>query len=335
MNINSELSDFNNKFDLFYAIVKNWKPILLISLAFTLLGLIYVFTVPKTFTSSTSFSISINKSIETAYGEYQVKTQNPSHYLSIFESDKFKDGLSASCSESTIERCDFKIIQERIDLPPNREHLIFPSKFELRVIGTKKTKLSEISDTAISMFLSNADKKLQEDMCIFFTSTLKKDLEKLKLSIQAKNGFIGSFSGDSSKIKELNAERLRNKDTLKIKLLEESIHDQTLLISSMLLNEGKGAKNYLDAVLTIEKVELKKLQNEVKNKLLLINNINQNKDSLVTVFGRPFSGSFLTLSHSELKADDWFSKSLKKVLIFFFAGFFIGTVVVSFRVYYK
>ncbi|PWH86974.1 Wzz/FepE/Etk N-terminal domain-containing protein [Brumimicrobium oceani] len=336
MKINSKTFNAKNEFDLFYTIVKNWKPILIFSLAFSLVGIGYVFIIPKTYTSSTAFSISLDKTIETAYGNYPLKTQNPSHYLSLFDSRGFKDDVSKSFKKSELGEFRFKIIKERLDLPPNRKHLIFPSKFKLRVIGTNKTQLNSISDTAISSFLAITDKKLGEDMYHYYFSTLQQEVEKLQFNIQTKNSFIESLNIDTSNRGELSSESLTSLDSLKTRLLDGAqMNNNTLLISSMLLNEGKGAKNYLDAVLTVEQVELKKLQNELKNKKLLLDKLNDQEKKLHGVFDKPFSNSFISLSVAELQEDKWLSNSIKQILIFFLAGFFIGSVVVSFRIYYK
>jgi len=325
------------EFDYFYALIKNWRTILLISSCFLLVGLVSLFVTSKTHSSKSTFSISLNSQINTAYGSYNLKTLNPMHYLSFVELNQFENNVLAKVDQEGLTDVQFKIEEEKPVTSSNNLTPVYPNKFELIVSGNNEKYLNVINDFAIDELLSFTDKKIQTDMLNHFSSTLTFDIENLNFSIQIKEELINSLKDELNRNTENRNSVVSKNNVIDSRLLNSLAGDEQSLVVSILLNEEKGSEHFQMAILAIEEIQLRKMKNELNRKSLLLKKLvdAERSDNLNDLFPQPFGDSFMSLTPSEVQFLDGRSFFIKRVAIFLFLGLFISFSVVLLRSYYS
>lgn len=337
MNNNPNKTSSKKDFDFFYILIKNWKTILVTCSVFLLIGLLYFVIVPKTYIAKSYFSIALSSRVQTAYGGYQMKTQDPMNYLATLGLRKFKDSVITKIGVSNPDDYKIEIRENKVNIPPNSTEVFYSDKFELNVSGREYDRLVEVSDELIKTFLKQTDYEIQKDMYKFFIADLNISIESLTFDITSKRELIKSIeeiiesnSGASTGKQAIN-------DLANSNILSNMVGGEKGLIISMLLNEEKGSEYYQRAVLSIEELQLKVLENNLNRKKLLLSKLNENgmDGDLSHIHNSPFSTSYLSLTPSEIQPDEGIKGYIRRCAVFFFFGFFLSATVILIRSYYS
>lgn len=334
---NSKSEAKDSGFDYFYTLLKGWKTITLVCLVFLILGVIYLFALPQSYTTKSTFSISLNKSITTSYGKYILKTRNPLHYLTLIEQKQFKDSVFRTLGVEKLNRINFDIEEEKILVNPKGTEIVLPNKFSFFVSGNEEDQLVDVNNRALEMFLNKMDNTLSDDMYEKFSSELKISIDELKLAIEIKEKLIKELKESHEGGIEIKTDKTNYQKLIDDRLINSLEGTQRGLIISMMLNADKGNQYYQETVLAVEEVQLKVSKNYLEKKELLLAKLTNNKENntLSKIFGLPFSNNYLTLTTAENVKNSDFIKDLKKVAILLVLVFFITTTGVIVNGYYK
>jgi hypothetical protein len=325
------------EFDYFYVLLKNWKAILLSCVAFLLVGLAYIFILPKPYTAKSTLSVALNTDIHTNYGAYHLKTDNPLHYLKSLEQKKFKDSVLVKTESKNLNGITFEVKEEKIKVDTKISAETSPKKFDFIVYGEKKDKLVEINEQALSMFLINTDRNIQNDMYNQFSSGLKIQIDSFKFIIQSKEKLINELKRDLKSGVQIKTDKTNFKNLIDDRLINSLEGSERGLIVAMMLNGDKGNKYYQETMLSYEEVQLKILENSLERQDLLLKNLieTNEKGNLSTLFNLPFSNNYFLLSSAEVREVSYFSRDIKRIIIFLFFGLLISSSVVLISSYYK
>lgn len=326
-----------NEFDYFFVLLKNRKTILISCLVFAFVGFIYLFFYPKSYTSKSSFSVSLNDNINTIYGSYSLKTRDPLNYLSALEQNSFRDSVLKKVGVENLKNTRFEIKAKEVRNDPNALGVVYPSKFDFFVYGHKENDLKEVNETALSMFLVNIDKSIHEYMFTQFLSEKKIEIDNLNFNIKIKEKLITELKENLKTGVQIKTDKNSFDELIDDRLLNSLEGSERGLIISMMLNGDKGNEFYQETILSLQQVQLKVLNNNLdRNQLLLAKLMESNeKNELASLFDLPFSRSYFMHSNPELVTNSNSGRYLKLIIALLFLGLFISSSFVLVSSYYK
>lgn len=330
-------ADMNKKeFDYFYTLLLHRKVIIIVSIAFALVASAYLLLRPEVYSAKSSFSINLNNKINTPYGFYNLKTIDPVHYLNALEETNFKNNVLNNVEGINRKKITFEFEAEEVKVGPQNAEVVLANKFDFMVSGTKPERLVDINEIALTTFLENTDRKIQNDMYNQFTSELQIQINSDIASIQMLEELVAELKEGLSKSVNTSSDSnpIPSVDNRLINSLEEG---EKGLIVSMLLNGGKGRMLFQEALLTSKEMQLKALLNDLAKKELLLKNLKAAKENgnLSTLLSQPFSNNYILLTSPEIKTESDLINNLKKIIVFMFIGFFLSTTVVLMKSYYQ
>jgi hypothetical protein len=338
---NSQLDNSNNKkkdFDYFFIVLKNWKFIVTICIASALISGALLILIPKSYFVKSSFAISLPKSILSASGNYAMKTINPNHYLSKVERELFKQKVLENLNLTGRESVKIVLASESPDFKQDANYEVYPNKFDLIISDNYKDSLVEINEEAISLLLNTTDETILEDMSSQFTVNLNIEISDLNREVQTKTELVLEYENQLDIIKGQQSSDRNNIDDIGDSRLLNNVEDEDKgLVISMLLNEEKGIEFFYSAIISLEKVRLNKLKNNLKEKEILITKLKActEKEDYLTMFKKPFSSNFIMLSSAQFYEPIKSNGSIKFLILVVFISFIVSTTIVLVREYYN
>lgn len=325
------------EFDYFYTLLLNRKVIIIVSIAFALVASAYFLLRPGIYSAKSSFSISLNSEINTAYGLYNLKTIDPTHYLNVLEATNFKEKVLNNVEGINRKKITFEVEAEEVKVGPQNTEVVLANKFDFMVSGSNPEKLVDVNETALTTFLENIDRKIQNDMYNQFSSKLQIQINNYGISIQIIEDLIAELKeGINSQI-QIKTSNTSLKELIDDRLINSLEGSERGLVVSMLLSGEERYRVYQQTILTINEVKLKTMLNDLAKKELLLKNLKNSKESerLSSILGQPFSNNYILLTSPELKTESNLINNLKKIIVFMFIGFFLSTTVVLMKSYYQ
>ena len=194
--------------------------------------------------------------------------------------------------------------------------------------------MEQINETALNMFVKEIDKRTLLEMYNNFISHNKLAIKDLKLDIKLKKELIDTLEKAIENKESLNLNS--DKDFINRGLLNNFEDSERGIIISMLLNQGQGKDYYYNAMISIEKVSLKKSVNTLEKQEELYQELKENYENgtLQRIFIKPFSEDFSILQTAEEFTPENKNKYLKRILIAVFFGFVFSSTVILVKAYY-
>ncbi|WP_417265248.1 hypothetical protein [Brumimicrobium sp.] len=325
------------EFDYFYTLLLHRKVIIIVSLALALLAAAYLLLRPEVYSAKSSFSISLNSKINTPYGLYNLKTIDPIHYLNALEETNFKKEVLNKLGGINQDKFTFEFEAEEVKVGPQNTEVVLANKFDFMVSGSNPEKLVDVNETALTTFLENTDRKIQNDMYNQFSSELQIQINNYGISIQIIEDLIAELKEGVNSQVQIKTSKTSLKELIDDRLINSLEGSERGLVVSMMLSGEERYRVYQQTILTIKEVKLKTMLNDLAKKELLLKNLKAAKENgnLSTLLSQPFSNNYILLTYPELKTESDLFNNLKKIIVFMFIGFFLSTTVVLMKSYYQ
>nr|WP_299201965.1 hypothetical protein [uncultured Brumimicrobium sp.] len=325
------------EFDYFYTLLLNRKVIIIVSIAFALVASAYFLLRPGIYSAKSSFSISLNSKINTPYGLYNLKTIDPIHYLNALEETNFKKEVLNKLGGLNQDKFTFEFEAEEVKVGPQNTEVVLANKFDFMVSGSNPEKLVDVNETALTTFLENTDRKIQNDMYNQFIAEKRITIDNLQFAIDIKQKLIDELKEGLKSGVKVKTDKTNFKELIDDRLINSLEGSERGLIISMMLSGDKGNQYYQETILTVEEVQLKTMLNNLERQELLLTKLIENKENgtLSNIFNLPFSNSYYMLTSPELKTESDLINNLKKIIVFMVIGFFLSTTVVLMKSYYQ